>query len=414
MEKIGVRALHVYKEYRMYPNRLRKLRGLLAPGGKGPEYTSFLALRDVSFEVPYGSVLGVIGRNGSGKSTLLRVLSGTSRQTRGVVEINGKITSLLELGAGFHPDFSGLQNIQVNASLLGLTKAEIESKLEQIIDFSGLGDFIKEPVRNYSSGMLMRLGFAIAIHVDAPIVLIDEVLAVGDLPFQKKCIGVLSLMRDQGKAIVMASHSLSDLGALCDQILYLDSGSVRAYGRTEEILQQYLQHTQELGQSISDDRLNPFGQDSIHRERLGKIRITQVRFLDRQGNERTEYETGEAMDIVIDYECDEPVENPLFRIQLFRSDGYWVYGNNTYRHDIDLGTVSGSGRVIARLGSLNLMGGDYFVSVGIWPDEYTSFVTERFYDLHEMAYKIRLRNQRIHGDGVAAIPCTWKIESRSG
>jgi ABC-2 type transport system ATP-binding protein len=199
----------------------------------------FWALRNISLAVPKGKTIGLIGRNGSGKSTLLKIISRILYPTQGEVRVRGRLSTLLELGAGFHPDFTGRENIYLNASILGFTKKEIKERLNEIIEFAELGDFIDNPVRNYSSGMYMRLGFAVAVHVDPDILLIDEVLSVGDLAFQEKCLARIQDMQKQGKTIILVTHSPKQVEDLCELAVWLDQGGARLQGPAQEVAQAY-------------------------------------------------------------------------------------------------------------------------------------------------------------------------------
>jgi len=202
--------------------------------------SNFEALRDVSFEVARGEAVGIIGRNGAGKSTLLGLIAGVLRPTRGRVVVNARVSPLLELGGGFHPDLTGKENILLNGVLLGMTKNEVKAKMQKIIEFSELGDFIEQPIRTYSSGMLARLGFSIVAHLDPELLLIDEVLAVGDKNFQKKCIDKIMEFRRNGVTIIFVSHSMPDVEKLCDKVVWIEERSIRSMGKPAEVIERYL------------------------------------------------------------------------------------------------------------------------------------------------------------------------------
>jgi len=202
--------------------------------------SSFEALRDVSFEVARGEAVGIIGRNGAGKSTLLGLIAGVLRPTRGRVIVNARVSPLLELGGGFHPDLTGKENILLSGVLLGMTKNEVKAKMQKIIEFSELGDFIEQPIRTYSSGMLARLGFSIVAHLDPELLLIDEVLAVGDKNFQKKCIDKIREFRRNGVTIILVSHSMPDVEKLCDKVVWIEDRSIKFMGKPAEVIERYL------------------------------------------------------------------------------------------------------------------------------------------------------------------------------
>ncbi len=235
---IVVRFDQVTKSFSRHAGQLL-LRQRLANLVKGVHKERFSALSDVSFSVAQGECLGVIGPNGAGKSTLLNLVTGLCRPTSGRVEVDGTVAALLELGAGFHPDLTGAENVTVNAALLGLTRRQTEDRFAQIVSFSGIGDFINEPVRTYSSGMMMRLAFAVAVHVDPDILILDEVLAVGDQDFSEKCIDRIKDFRREGKTMICASHSLSLIESICDRILWLDHGHLVQIGRASQVIGAY-------------------------------------------------------------------------------------------------------------------------------------------------------------------------------
>lgn len=235
---VAVEVKDVWKKFRLYHDKAYSLKERVIFWGR-QKAEDFWALKGVNLTVPKGSTVGLIGRNGSGKSTLLKIISRILYPTRGEVKVNGLISTLLELGAGFHPDFTGRENIFLNASILGLTRKQTKEKLEDIIAFAELGDFIDNPVRNYSSGMYMRLGFAVAVHVDPDILLIDEVLAVGDLAFQEKCLTKIRELQKRGSTIVFVTHSPKQVEELCDVAVWLDRGEVRMQGPAGEVARAY-------------------------------------------------------------------------------------------------------------------------------------------------------------------------------
>lgn len=243
---LAVELTNIWKKFRVYHDRAYTLkeRMIFRHRNRADE---FWALKGVSLEVPRGATVGLIGRNGSGKSTLLKIISRILYPTRGEVKVNGRVSTLLELGAGFHPDFTGRENIYLNASILGLTRKEIKERLDDIIAFAELGDFIDNPVRNYSSGMYMRLGFAVAVHVDPEILLIDEVLAVGDLAFQEKCLTRIRELQRQGVTIILVTHAPKQVEELCDLAVWLDRGEVKMQGAAREVARSYAEFVGRAG-----------------------------------------------------------------------------------------------------------------------------------------------------------------------
>lgn len=403
------------KIFKVYASPVECLRDVLTPRWlkrfRNRRYhTEFQALDSISLSLEPGAGLGIIGRNGSGKSTLLNIISGALQPTSGTVRINGRAAALLELGSGFHRDFSGRQNIEVNATFLGLSGKEIKSRLAEIIDFSELGDFIERPVRTYSSGMLLRLGFSIAAFLDADVLIVDELLSVGDLAFQKKCLARIHQLKDNGCAILLASHNLGDLAAVCDRLLWLEQGRILADNTTETMLQQYSESCDREAKSIGFHPLKPLLPQDHYGPRPAVLKILQVQVLDNLGQPQTRFHTGAAISLVVEFETYECVVNPLIRIHIHRNDGYWIHGNNTYRHGLDCSTRLGRYRVSYHIQALNLLAGDYYLSIGIWPDEFSSWVMEQAYDLHDLRYKLTVDSDRGDGDGVAAMQATWTFE----
>ncbi len=264
----AVRVEGVSKKFRLYKERNQTLKAAMMRGGRAT-YDDFWALRDVSFEVPTGGVFGLIGQNGSGKSTLLKCMARILSPDEGRITVDGKISALLELGAGFHQELSGRENVYLNGSILGLTRRQIDAKFDEIVDFAGLEAFIDTPVKNYSSGMYVRLGFSVAINVDPDVLLVDEVLAVGDEAFQRKCGEKFSDLRDAGKTIVVVSHSLGAVRTMCDEAAWLERGVVKEIGTPGLLIEKYVQnsHTERVAAEGGGSRWGT-GQAQVERVEL--------------------------------------------------------------------------------------------------------------------------------------------------
>jgi lipopolysaccharide transport system ATP-binding protein len=287
----------------------------------------YWALRDVSFAVESGEVVGLIGPNGAGKSSILKLISRIIRPTSGQIEVNGRLSALLELGAGFHQDLTGRENIYLNGSILGMSRAEIDDRFEAIVDFADLQRFIDVPVRHYSSGMYMRLGFSIAVHVNPEVLLVDEVLAVGDQAFHGRCLDKIQEMVREGVSILFVSHDLNTIRALCDRVIWLEAGSVRVEGHADRVVNAYLgelSHEELVDLSASRGRV-------ASGRRLGsnEVRFEDVQLLDGDGGERYIYESGEQVTVRMVYQCHEPVDRPVFGLAFFRNDGWHINGPNT-------------------------------------------------------------------------------------
>jgi ABC-type polysaccharide/polyol phosphate transport system ATPase subunit len=401
-----IRLRQVSKCYLVHDSPVRAVLGIVAPKMLVPK--EIWALREIDLEVERGECVGIVGDNGSGKSTLLRVVAKIVTPTSGALQVDGCVSTLLDLTVGQQPQLSGRANIEVIGDLLGLTRTEIVERREDIIDFAGLGDAIDRPVKTYSAGMAMRLGFAIALHVDFDVLVVDEVLAVGDANFHRKCVGRMRELRQQRRTILFASHGLGDIAALTDRLVLLEHGRIAKIGPTEEVLAAYWRECERLRNVIGRrvrplQPVNPYGDDS------GQIRIERVSFRDAAGNERQEVRTGEPLSVEIWFEAARPVQNPLFRVQIFRNDGVWVHGMNTYRHGCDLGVVEGRGCIVLDYGQINLLEADYRVTVGVWPDEYRSFISDVAFDVHEMSYVLQVRSAREDGAGIVMQPARWRF-----
>ena len=275
--------------------------------GKGPRQRMsseiFWALRDVDFEVPRGKVFGVIGRNGAGKSTLLKILSRITEPTTGMAEIRGRVGSLLEVGTGFHPELSGRENIYLNGTLLGMRRRQIDQVFDAIVDFAGVHRFIDTPVKRYSSGMYVRLAFAVAAHLEPDILIIDEVLAVGDLQFQKKCLGKMKEVTGQGRTVLFVSHSLSTVNSLCDECMLLENGRVSLIGPTESVTASYFASSEETAGSVLDLAANPPGDACC--------RMLGARLVDRTGDELSFVYIDREFGLEMTYELLEPSTGPV-------------------------------------------------------------------------------------------------------
>lgn len=327
-------------------------------------FRDFWALREVSLTVNRGEVLGIIGRNGAGKSTLLQAICGTATPTSGSISVQGRIAALLELGAGFNPEFSGRENAILNAAILGMTRDEIDARLPDIIAFAELADFIDEPVKTYSSGMFVRLAFAVAIHVSPDILIIDEALAVGDLAFRNKCIERIQKLMAGGVTILFVTHDISTLQLLCSRVVWLDHGRVRAIGDPVRVSQDY--YADMLGSKAPPVAAH----DMLMQQDTGKAAFTDVRI---RGAIDNEFAPGQALDIAFALQAKEDLGPIVFNVSIYRADGDWVIGQTSR----DVGKYwkapkageSRSGAV--RFSPLSLAPGEYRVAVGACSADYT-------------------------------------------
>jgi ABC-2 type transport system ATP-binding protein len=350
----------VSKRFRLYKERNQSLKAALMRGGRAT-YDEYWALRDVSFDIAEGSTFALIGENGSGKSTLLKCIARILEPERGGIRTRGSVAALLELGSGFHPELSGRENVFLNGSILGMTKRELERKFDEIVDFAGIEPFIDQPVKNYSSGMYMRLGFSVAINVDPDVLLVDEVLAVGDAAFQEKCMEKFVDFRRAGKTVVIVSHAMGSMRTLCDQAAWLDHGKLVEIGRADQIVDRYVDKGHEEVVPASPATASPSADGSSSpavpaRTRIGsgEALLTDVAVLDAQGRPATRFHTGEPATIRMSYECSERVERPAFALSLDTVDGMRVWAHHTRDGGPDIAYIEGSGHIDLVVPSLAL------------------------------------------------------------
>jgi ABC-type polysaccharide/polyol phosphate transport system ATPase subunit len=377
------------------------LESLITSFSRDPERKAELwAVRDVSFHVKPGECLGIIGRNGSGKSTVLKLISGIIHPTSGEIEVNGRLSALLELGAGFHQDLTGRENIFLNGSILGMSKEEIESCYDDIVEFSELDEFIDMPVKHYSSGMYMRLGFSVAVHVDPKLLIVDEVLAVGDQNFQDKCIDRIFELKRSGTTIIIVSHNLDTVRRLASHLVWLEKGSVSASGPVDKVVSKYLENLHQsemtpISAGISGD---------FRRWGTREIEITGVRILDSTGEERDVFDSGSELALEISYFAHKVVREPEFGIAIFRQDGVQVNGPNNRMAGCKIESVLGEGVVSYRIKSLPLLADAYRVSVAVHDAK-----LPRAYDFHEQAYTFRVVDPTTNDQaGIIDIDASWK------
>lgn len=380
------------------------------PGSRsGPVYTH--VLRDLRLRIPKGSSVGVIGRNGSGKSTLLKLISGIYRPDKGHINVNGRIAAMIELGAGFHPDFSGRENLMLAGAMYGLSQKEIESRFQTIVDFAELNDVIDDPVRTYSSGMYMRLGFSLAVHVDPDILIIDEVLAVGDAAFIHKCKDKIAELRRAGKTLLLVSHDLESVERWCDEVLWLQDGEVRERGEPRRVIDAYLQFI-EKGEEIelrelskkAEKNLTEANQATAEKSRWGsrEIEITGVRLRDRNKEVRLLFHCEDSLRVEIDYQVNEELNEIVFGVGINRLDGLVLHGTNTSIDRVKVPQLKGKGTVMFDIKRLGLPDGTYTLDLAVHREDGYPF------DYHKNAVQFSVRwpyNQ----SGVYVPEHEWKI-----
>jgi ABC-type polysaccharide/polyol phosphate transport system ATPase subunit len=356
-----IAADHASRHFKVYPHETRRLKDAVVARGRS-KATKVVALEDVSFRVDPGSAVGLVGRNGSGKTTLLRLLSGIIKPTSGSVEIGGRVGSLLELGAGFHPDLSGRENVFLNGSIHGLKRAYVREQLDEIVAFAGLEEFIDLPVRTYSSGMYMRLGFAIAAHIDADVLLLDEVFAVGDEQFQRKCFGKIFEFKQRGGTIVFVSHDASAVERLCDRAVLLRNGRVEFDGPTHDAIVRYRQQLAgEVDPAERGAGLKEWGS--------GEVRIESVELLGPDGAPRTQFLAGEPLTLRLRIVAERTLSPPRISLEMRDSSGLLVAGSGVSTREV--GWEEGTTAVAMRfeVEQLPLADGRFHVRLGLGDEE---------------------------------------------
>jgi ABC-2 type transport system ATP-binding protein/lipopolysaccharide transport system ATP-binding protein len=366
------------------------------------------ALDDISFNVEKGQTLGLIGENGSGKSTMLKIVAGIAKPSSGSVTTNGKVSALIELGAGFHPEISGRENVFINGIMLGLSKKEITAKFDEIVRFAELEDFIDAPVKTYSSGMYMRLGFSVAINVHPEILLIDEVLAVGDASFIPKCLDRIDDFRRRKKTILFVSHDLATVEKICDRVIWLKNGRIAASGEPKRIVDAYLQDVtvkQEKAFEKKSEAAAVSTEVAVEERRENRwgrreVEIRNVILRSLQGQPKHVFSPDEGMIIEMDVVAPTPTDDFVFGMGLFNSQGVSCYGTNTNLEDLESVRIDGEGRVEFRIGKLNLINGTYYLDVAVHKrDGYP-------YDYHQNLYSF-LVSSNLKDVGVARLAHEW-------
>ena len=380
------------KRYRLRGVAKTSIRDLLVRGWRREQAEWFWALRDVSFTVPRGASVGVVGPNGSGKSSLLGLIAGTIAPTTGSVRTHGAISSLLELGAGFHPDLSGRENVFLNAAVLGIPREDVARRMDHIIDFSGLRDFIDMPVKNYSSGMYVRLGFAVAVEMNPEILLVDEVLAVGDLAFQMKCFDRIRDFQKRGKTILLVTHDLVAVEQFCDDLKLIHQGRLVAQGNPSDVILTYLK-----------TYMARIGNLNVEEHGTREVEFAEVLLLNEDGVETGTFITGRRMTVEIHYRAKRRIEQAVFGFSLKTGNGFFLYGTNTQIMNVPVPALEGDGVVRLTLDPLSLMEGKYFLSLAIHSWDHATQ-----YHRREDWYPFAVKNEST-AHGIFQLPCRWEI-----
>jgi lipopolysaccharide transport system ATP-binding protein len=412
MSNIAIRVENLSKEYTLGELREdlfqeRILNWLKHPfrtnGRKTPD--TILALENVSFEVEEGEVVGIIGRNGAGKSTLLKVLSKITHPTTGRMRVNGRLAALLEVGTGFHGELTGRENIFMNGSILGMTRKEIAAKLDAIVSFAGVEKFLDTPVKHYSTGMFLRLGFAVAAHVEPDVLLVDEVLAVGDADFQKKCLNAMDEMRSGGRTVLFVSHNMAAVENLCSRALWIDNGRIRQDGQAKDVIEAYMASNAEascLAADVSKVR---------NRRGNGDIRFTRVEFLGPDERSLPFISSGDSLVLRLTYHALKPITRPDFEIGISTDLGTLMTRFSTWI-DYQIPSIPpGEGYLDLEIDFLNFLPGRYYLSLWLKSQGPT------FYDVLEHCLQFEVEPSDFYGTGkgihryfgIVFLPCKWRL-----
>ena len=446
-----VRVENVFKRYRKvaHAHRFLTLKSAIVGGDLFKSLAPsevFTALDGVNLDIERGETLGVIGSNGAGKSTLLKIIAGTTKPTSGTVTVDGRISALIELGAGFHPEISGRENVFINGIMLGLSRRQVTERFDEIVRFAELEEFIEAPVKNYSSGMYMRLGFSVAIHIDPEVLLIDEVLAVGDEAFVHKCLDKIAEFKRRGKTILLVSHSLESVRRLCDRVAWMKDGAIERFGDPPKVIDSYLQWvaSKEEGElaagyerrsaaaeigTASDAPTAPAGGTAGLQDDAGvvdqaaapgalgsgaapyesgrwgsqQVLIDEVRLLDAEGAQHYVFTCGDPMTIELALDAKEAVEDFAIGIGVFNADGVCCYGTNTEIERFEAAKLSGAATVRIEIPQLNLIEGTYYLDLAVHRvDGYP-------YDYQRGLTRFRTTSS-IDDTGVARLPHRWSFE----
>ena len=376
----AIEVVGVSKHFRLYHEKYSSLKERVIHFGRVPS-EEFFALRDINLDIAQGETVGLLGRNGSGKSTLLKCIAGILQPTDGWIASEGRMAALLELGAGFHPDLTGRENVFLNASILGMPKKEIERRFEEIVAFAELEAFIDNQVKHYSSGMYVRLGFAVAVNMEPEILLVDEVLAVGDESFQRKCLERVRQFQKEGRTIVFVTHDLDRVRQICDRAAVLEDGVMVTLGTPGEAIRSLREYLYDTHQDDGDGEATDNGSPASSRNL--KCRIAAISFDHPDRRSRRHLFPGEPLSITIDYEAREPLDDIVFGIGIFDTQGREIFGTNTEILEVPVSVEVGHGTCRFDIGSVPLLDGTYLVTVGIqnhgygetydWSDQQHSF-----------------------------------------
>ncbi|MGG3284307.1 ABC transporter ATP-binding protein [Paenibacillus solani] len=426
---VAISIKEVSKAFKIYHDKPLTLKERLLRL-RSNDYSKFHAVNNVSLDIARGETVALIGHNGCGKSTLLKLITKILYPDQGDIEVRGRVSSLIELGAGFHPDFTGRENIYTNASIFGLSRREIDDKLEDIIRFSELGDFIDNPVRTYSSGMYMRLAFSVAINVEPEILLIDEILSVGDENFQKKCFDKIESFKHSGATIVIVTHDLGTVEKICDRVIWLDRGVIVEQGEPDRVVNLYQQHMnkrfveqrqlefeeegqgkivelKEEYQALKDEK-NVQQLDYPEEVRWGskEVEITEARIVNKEGETTNVLMAGEPFKIEIDYKINSPQTEYIFGMGFYTVENVMIYGNNTEIDKLKIGKLNKTGTITFVSEKCTLLSGKYKLNVAVVDRNHRALDFIKYY----MEFTVVTSDKSV---GVFSVDHKWEVPKPS-
>jgi len=406
---------HIWKKYRKgekfyalrdrIPDLIKRL--LRGKSRVNRQAEVFWAVKDVSFKLEKGESLGIMGPNGAGKSTILKLLSEITFPSRGDFKINGRLSSLIEVGAGFHPEFTGRDNVYFSGAVLGMKKKEIDAKFDEIVDFSGVEDFIDTPVKRYSTGMAGRLGFAIAAHVDPDILIVDEVLAVGDMQFQAKCIEKMKQLFQSGATIILVTHNSTFIQAICQRVILLDKGEIIKEGACEEVLPFY----ENLVNQRREEELKKEIERTYDKQKIKdnvSVKIHNIELLNKKGELKESFGVDEPLSVRIDYETQGEVDNPVVTFEIFRSDKILCCYCDMRNENFQLGKIEGRGSIIMHIDKTTLGPGIYFTKVTFKDKD----MVHSYVIAQKAVFKIETKELRSYCNSVFRLNVSWENKSR--
>lgn len=389
----AIRIKNLTKAYKIYTSPLRRITDALF---HRHHYTEFVALDNITVDIPKGEVVGILGKNGSGKSTLLKIITGVAKQTEGTVETDGKISAMLELTSGFDPELTGMENIYLKALSMGIPRAQIEKRIDSITEFADIGDYINRPVRTYSSGMKSRLGFAVSVNVDPDILVVDEVLAVGDDIFKLKCIEKMKEFRREGKTILFVSHSLFTVKAFCTKGLWINEGKMIDYGDLGPVMLKYEDYLKKEKSKIAKNE-----KSGLPTEKKDILQVSKFAMFGADGKKKTDFNFGADITVRFDYEVKRPIDRLNFGFTIRDAEERLIFMSEKRNENNFIDGSVGKHSMEINISGLNLLGGTYMLSGELWDNEstfYVGFANKRRFTIAQTEYT---------GSGIACFPYTF-------